>query len=180
MFLRVQGTLTQACNATDAKWDAYTGSPTEGSWDFADTATASWPLPYGSGQVGHYEAVPAGAVDQAGNPVPQAPAGFAIKFGSQTRIQGYRSGRHVHLRANVSRFNWSLNRGYGAWQTSVNRNVDFYEWRHGGWVRIGSLATGADGWTQSLSVLAPAKHSFYAHVIQTTTIWGARSRTIDR
>lgn len=180
MFLWVQGTLTQACNSSDAKWDAYSGSQKGGSWDFAGTTTANWPLPYDSGPVGHYAALPAGAVDGAGNPVPQAQAGFAIKFGSRTRIKGYRSGGYVHVRAHVSRFNWSLNGGYGAWQPSVNRNVDFYEWSHGGWVRIGSLATGADGWTGSLRVLAPAKHSFYAHVIQTTTIWGARSCIIGR
>jgi hypothetical protein len=180
MFLWVQGTLTRACGASDAKWDAYSGSRKGGSWDFAGTTTASWPLPYGSGPVGHYAALPAGAVDAAGNPVPQAPAGFAIKFGSRAQIQGYRSSRYVHLRAHVSSFNWSLNSGYGAWQPSVSRNVDFYEWSHSGWVRIGSLGTGADGWTGSLSVLASARHSFYAHVIQTTTIWGGRSRTIGR
>ena len=54
------------------------------------------------------------------------------------------------------------------------------EQSHGAWARIGSLATGADGWTRSMRVLAPVTHNFYAHVIQTTTIWGARSRTIDR
>jgi hypothetical protein len=86
----------------------------------------------------------------------------------------------VDLRAQVSRFNWSLNGGYGAWQPSVNRNVDFYEHSHGSWVRVGSLATGGDGWTGSLRVVAPDTSSFYAHVIQTTTIWGARSRSIDR
>jgi hypothetical protein len=180
MFLWVQGTLTQACNASDAKWDAYSGSHNSGSWDFAGTTTASWPLPYGGGPVGHYAALPAGAIDGVGSPVPQAQAGFAIKFGSRTRIQGSRSSRYVDLRAQVSRFNWSLNGGYGAWQPSVNRDVDFYEYSHGGWVHIGSLATSADGWTGSLRVLAPTTSSFYAHVIQTTTIWGARSRTIDR
>jgi hypothetical protein len=179
LFLWVQGTLTRACGAADAKWDADSASK-GGSWDFAGTTTASWPLPYGSGQVGHYAALPAGAVDGAGNPVPQARAGFAIKFGSRTRIKGSRSGSYVYLRARVLRFNWSLNGGYGAWQPSVNRNVDFYEQNHGGWVRIGSLGTGGDGWTGSLPVLAPAGQKFYAHVIQTTTIWGARSRTIDR
>ena len=180
MFLWVQGTLTQACNASDAKWDAYSGSHKGGSWDFAGTPTASWPLPYGSGPVGHYAALPAGAVDAAGNPVPQAQAGFAIKFGSRTQITGHRSGGYVQMRAHVSRFNWSLNGGYGAWQPSVNRNVDFYEQSHGAWVHIGSLATGADGSTGSLRVLAPVTHNFYAHVIQTTTIWGARSRTMNR
>jgi len=122
----------------------------------------------------------AGAVDGAGNPVPQAQASFAIKFGSRTQVTGYRSGGYVHRRAHVSRFNWSLNGGYGARQPSVNRNVDFYEQRDGTWVRMGSLGTGADGWTGSLRVLAPVTHNFYAHVIQTTTIWGARSRTIGR
>jgi hypothetical protein len=180
MFLWVQGTLTQACGASDAKWDAYSGSHKGGSWDFAGTTTGTWPLPYGSGQVGHYSALPAGAVDGAGNPVPQAQAGFAIKFGSRTQITGSRSGSYVYLRGHVSRFNWSLNGGYGAWQPSVNRNVDFYEQNQGSWVRIGSLATGGDGWTGSLPVLAPAGQKFYAHVIQTTTIWGARSRSIDR
>jgi hypothetical protein len=180
MFLWVQGTLTRACNSSDAKWDAYSGTQKGGSWDFAGTPTANWPLPYGSGPVGHYAALPAGAVDGAGNPVPQAQAGFAIKFGSRTQIKGYHSGGYVHLRAHVSRFNWSLNGGYGAWQPSVNRNVDFYEQSHGAWARIGSLATGTDGWTRSMRVRAPDTHNFYAHVIQTTTIWGARSRTIDR
>ncbi len=107
MFLWVQGTLTRACGASDAKWDAYSGSRKGGSWDFAGTTTASWPLPYGSGPVGHYAALPAGAVDAAGNPLPQVPAGFAIKFGSRAQIHGYRSSRYVHLRAHVSTFNWS-------------------------------------------------------------------------
>ena len=133
-----------------------------------------------AGRLRHYAALPASAVDAAGDPVPQAQAGFAIKFGSRTQITGYRFGGYVQMRAHVSRFNWSLNGGYGAWQPSVNRNVDFYEQSHGAWVHIGSLATGADGSTGSLRVLAPVTHNFYAHVIQTTTIWGARSRTMNR
>jgi hypothetical protein len=178
-FLQVQGTLTQSCGASDAKWDADSVSK-GGSWDFAGTTTASWPLPYGSGQIGHYAVVPAGAVDGAGNPVPQAPSEFAIKFGSQTRITGSRSGSDVYLRARVVRFNWSLNGGYGAWQPSVNREVEFYEQNHGSWAHIGDLATGSDGWTGSLPVLAPAGQKFYAHIVMTPTLSGARSRTIDR
>jgi len=180
MFQWVQGTLVQACNAADAKWDAQHGSQAQGSWDFADTATATWPLPYGSGRLGPYQAVPAGAVDAAGNPVPQAAASFGIKFGSRVKIKGYRAGRVAHLRARVTRFDWSLNGGYGGWQPSVNRDVKFYEWHHGHWVFLITVATGADGWTRNINVLAPTRRSFYAHVIQTTTIWGARSYNIRR
>jgi hypothetical protein len=42
------------------------------------------------------------------------------------------------------------------------------------------LATGSDGWTGTVPVLAPAGQKFYAHVVMTPTISGARSRIIDR
>ena len=180
MFQEIQGTLVQSCNAADAKWHADYNSQTQGTWDFAGTATALLPLPYGSAHMGRYQVLPAGAVDEAGNPVPQAAASFVVKFSSRSQIKGYRSGSYVHLRAHASRFNWSLNRGYGAFQPSVNRDVELYEWSHGAWVDIASLGTGADGWTASVRVRAPAEHKFYAQVLQTTSIWGASSRTIDR
>jgi hypothetical protein len=180
MFLWVQGNLAQACNASGAAWDADYNSQKRGSWDFSQSSTASWPLPYGSGPIGRYQAVPAGAADAAGNPVPQAATSFAIKFGSRITIEGYRSGAQVYVRAHVSRFNWNRNGGYGAWQPSVNRDVDFYEWRNGGWSFRHSLATGANGWTPYLRIHAPATRSFYAHTIQTPAIWGARSHNLNR
>jgi hypothetical protein len=181
MFRWIQGTLVQSCNAADAKWDAQLSSQTNGSWDFHNTSTANWGLPYGLGRMlGSYQVVPAGAVDGAGNPIQQATTSFGVKLGSRVQMKAYRIGRVVYLHAQVSRFNWNRNGGYGAWQPSVNRDVKFYIWQGGGWVLEGSLATGADGWTRSFNILVPHRHAFYAHAMQTPIFWGGRSHNLSR
>lgn len=184
MFRWVQASLVQGCGASSAQWDAYYNTPStsnkEGSWDFGQNRVASWPLPFGSGPIGTYEALPAGAVGDGGTPVPQATTYFAIKFGSRTRIGGYRSGNWVNVRAHASRFNWSRNGGYGAWQQSAGRSVNFYDWRNGRWFRDQNQITGPNGWTPYLRIYAPTQRSFHAHASQTPSFWGALSSNIDR
>ena len=179
--MRIQGTLTQSCGASDAKWDAYSVSQARAGGDFAGTTTADWPLPDGSGQIGHDAALPAGAVDGAGNPVPQARAGFAIKSGGRTRITGSRSGSDVYLRARVLRFNWSLNggsrrlgsrRSTATW-SSISRAMAT-GFASATWALV---ATGGLG--RCLSGHRPGRRSTPMS-FRPTTIWGASSRTIDR
>jgi hypothetical protein len=66
-------------------------------------------------------------LDPASGDYPYRGTRFYIRFGSRTWVQGYRSGTYVHLRGYVSRFNWNLNNGYGAYQPSKGRTVNFYE-----------------------------------------------------
>jgi hypothetical protein len=186
MFDWVQGHLARACDASDAKWDAYYDPPSGGAqkvgaWDFPQVSTASWGFALGSGPLGSYTARPAGAADADGNPVAQAATHFAIKLGSRVYLGGYRSGSYVYVHAHVLRFNWSLTGGYGAWQRSAGRTVSFYDRRSGEWFYDSSLTTGPHGWTGYLRIYAPSQRSFGAHVLQTATVWDARpASNIDR
>ena len=73
-------------------------------------------------------------------------------------MQGYRSGNYVHLRGYVSRFNWNLNNGYGAYQPSKGRTVNFYEHTGGAWKPVGTVLTGPDGYTAYISIYPPSRH----------------------
>jgi hypothetical protein len=174
MFDRVSAHWAQPCGNTSAQWNAQHAADGQikGSWRFTATdPDQAWPLPYGDrSYLGLYHTI----LDPSSGDYPYRGTRFYIRFGSHTWVQGYRSGNYVHLRAYVSRFNWNLNNGYGAYQPSKGRTVNFYEHTGGGWKPVGTGLTGADGNTAYISIYSPSRHWWGGKVLANT--WLAQAR----
>ena len=176
MFDQIGAHWAQPCGNTSALWnaDSESNGQTKGSWLFTDTAPdQTWPLPYGDNSyLGQYKAI----LDPSSGDYYFHVPFFYIRLGSRILVQGYRSGNYVHLRGYVSRFNWNLNNGYGAYQPSRGRAVNFYEHTGNGWKVVGVLPTGADGFTDYISVYSPSAHQWGDKVLASDTLAQARPR----
>jgi len=174
MFDWVSAHWAQPCGNTSAQWNAQHDADgrIKGSWRFAATAPdQAWPMPYGdSSYLGLYNTI----LDPSSGDYPYRGTQFYIRFGSHTWVQGYRSGNYVHLRGYVSRFNWNLNKGYGAYQPSEGRTVNFYEHTGGAWKPVGTVLTGSNGYTAYISIYSPSGHWWGDKVLANTWLAGAR------
>jgi len=74
----------------------------------------------------------------------------------------------------VSRFNWNLNNGYGAYQPSKGRMVNFYEYTGGAWKFVGALLTGSAGYTAYISIYAPTAHWWGDKALANNWLAGAK------
>lgn len=135
-----------------------------------------WDDTYGP-HYGRYTFRPDGAFDTNVNQrtADQATETFMVKLGTRARVEGYRKGVYVYLRAYVSRY-FPDRSAFAASSAAV---VDFYGARTGlpYWYG-GTSTTKVGGYTPYVKLYAPLARYFKVAVRETSWRWNADSPAI--